>query len=93
MTTKKPSANDEDNVAEEIAAAVDETPTQFMAPEVDAQTENITEWDVPPTSAGTSGVKVQPEDEVPAAVRLVREGVDEADRERRMAAADPDFQP
>ena len=36
---------------------------------------------------------VKPEDEISAVERLVEEGMDEADRDRRIAAVDPDFEP
>lgn len=36
---------------------------------------------------------VKPEDKASAAEELVKEGMDEANRDRRIAAADPDFEP
>ena len=36
---------------------------------------------------------VKPEDETSIAEQLINEGTDEADRERRIAAEDPDFEP
>jgi hypothetical protein len=78
---------------EEIQAAADETPTDTTPPELDEQTKALTEWDEPAGSTGTSAPKVLPEDEGSALEQLVYEGVDEAERERRMAAADPDFEP
>ena len=86
--------NDEERTdPEEIEAASDETPTDFTAPELSPATKDLIEWDERPTVSGTTAPKVLPEDEVPAGERLVYEGTDEADRERRMAAADPDFEP
>jgi hypothetical protein len=78
---------------DEIQSASDDTPTDITAPELDAQTEKLTAWDEPSAASGTAAPKVLPEDEVSATEQLVYGGTDEADRERRMAAADPDFEP
>jgi hypothetical protein len=93
MTKKESSADDEGISPDEIETAADETPTEFVAPEVNAETEAVTEWDQPPAASGTAAPKVEPEDEVSIAEQLVNEGTDEADRDRRIAAADPDFEP
>jgi len=96
---RKPQSPDEDleQNAEEIAdAAADESPTDVTPPEVDARTEEITEWDDAPAAHGKAAPKVMPsddDDEDTIAAKLVYEGTDEADRERRIAAADPDFEP
>ena len=63
------------------------------APEVDQRTVELTAWDEPPGSSGTSAPKVHLEDEIPPGELLVEEGLEEADREQRIAAADPDFEP
>ena len=97
MTPKKQSPEEDlQQSAEEIADAADETPTDVTAPEVDARTEEITEWDDAPANHGAAAPKVAPggeEDEDSIAAKLVYEGTDEADREQRIAAADPDFEP
>lgn len=97
MSRKKLSINEEDEQesAEELAEATDETPTATTAPELNAKTEELTEWDDAPASHGTAAPKVVPEenDDDTIASKLVYEGTDEAERERRMAAADPDFEP
>lgn len=97
MKRKQESPDEElEQNAEEIAEAADETPTNVTAPEVDAQTEEITEWDDAPATHGKAAPKVLPEDDADEdsiASKLVYEGTDEADRERRIAAADPDFEP
>lgn len=98
MTRKKLSINEEDEQesAEELAdAAADESPTDVTAPELNAKTEELTEWDDAPESHGTAAPKVVPEenDDDTIASKLVYEGTDEAERERRIAAADPDFEP
>ena len=93
---KVPPPDEPETDAEEIADATDETPTDVTPPEVDARTEDITEWDDAPASHGTAAPKVQPDeedDETTIASKLVYEGTDEAERDRRMAAADPDFEP
>ena len=94
MSPQLPLPNEDDDIdPEEIAAAADETPTDLTPPELSAQTQNLTEWDAPPASSGIATPKVVPEDETSIAEQLVEEGTDEADRERRLAAADPDFEP
>ena len=97
MRRKKLSINEEDEqeAAEELAEATDETPTEVTAPELNAKTEELTSWDDVPESHGTAAPKVTPEDDDDdsIAAKLVYEGTDEAERERRMAAADPDFEP
>lgn len=94
MNLQTPVPNEDDDIdPEEIQAAADETPTDVTAPEVNEQTKELTEWDEPPAASGTAAPKVLPEDEVSIAEQLVYEGTDEADRERRIAAADPDFEP
>jgi len=98
MKAKKPSRDEDDEreeIAEETADAADETPTDVTAPEVNAQTKELTEWDDAPSAHGSAAPKVagEDDDEDSIAARLVYEGTDEADREQRMAAADPDFEP
>jgi len=96
---RKPQSPDEDleQNAEELAdAAADESLTDVTPPEVDARTEQITEWDDAPAAHGTAAPKGMPggdDDEDTVAAKLVYEGTDEAERERRIAAADPDFEP
>ena len=100
MSLQKPQPHqdaDDDNdeiVPEEIAAASDETPIEDLtAPELNAETEGLVEWDTPPEATGHATPKVALEDETSAAEQLVEEGTDEAERDRRIAAADPDFEP
>ena len=92
MTTRL-SNDDEGPDPEEIDAAADEAPTDFTAPELSSATKDLIEWDEPPTASGTAAPKVLPEDDVPVGEQLVYEGADEADRQRRIAAAHPDFEP
>lgn len=94
MNTQNPSPNDdEDFEPEELDEAADETPTDTTAPELDPRTKKLTEWDEPPSSRGGPVPKTEIDDEDTTAQRLVYEGTDEAERERRIAAADPDFEP
>lgn len=97
MKQKDPSPDeDREQSAEELADAADETPTDVTAPEVDDRTKDVTEWNDAPTDHGSAAPKVLPEDdedEDTIAAKLVYEGTDEAERERRIAAADPDFEP
>jgi hypothetical protein len=94
MTSNTPFPDDEEEaVAEELADAADETPTDLTAPELDPRTEDLTEWDDPPAAHGAAAPKVSPDDEDSIAAQLVYEGTDEAERELRIAAADPDFEP
>ncbi len=86
--------NDDDDISpEEMNDATDETPTDMTAPEVNPETKELVEWDEAPEVTGHAVSKVLPEDETSAAEQLVFEGTDEAERDRRMAAADPDFEP
>ena len=94
MNSQQPLPNeDEDIDPAEIEAATDETPTDVTPPELDSHTKNLTAWDEAPSASGTAAPRVLPEDETSIAEQLVYEGTDEADRDRRLAAADPDFEP
>ena len=92
-----PADNDDDFDPEEFDEAADETPTDTTAPELDPRTKKLTEWDEAPSSRGSAtprtGPDVEDGDEDTISARLVYEGTDEAERERRIAAADPDFEP
>lgn len=94
MSANIPAPDDDaQEIAEETEVAADETPTDVTAPELSDRTKNLTEWDDVPEAHGTAAPKVAPDDEDTIASQLVYEGTDEAERERRMAAADPDFEP
>ena len=94
MNSPQPRSNEDDEIdPAEIEAAADETPTDVTPPELNSQTENLTAWDEALGSAGTAAPRMVPEDETSIAEHLVYEGTDEADRDRRLAAADPDFEP
>lgn len=93
MNPPIPLRDDDIDPAEISAAAADETPADLTPPEIDARTRNLTAWDEPPATTGTAAPKVVPEDEAAVAEKLVYEGTDEAERDRRLAASDPDFEP
>jgi hypothetical protein len=85
--------DDADVDPEEIESAASERITPDTAPEVDRKTEDLKEWDEPPTATGVSAPKVPMEDETSVSEELIEEGMEEADREQRIASADPDFEP
>jgi hypothetical protein len=60
-------------------------PDSVQAPEVPDGMEELSAWDEPPTATGTRVHSVPPEDENQA-IGLVSEGIEEADRELRLAA-------
>lgn len=91
--TPPASEPNEDIDPEELVEAAQELPPEVIPPEVNPATAELTEWDTPPSSAGKAAPRVLPEDEVSAEETLIGHGLDEADREQRIAAADPDFQP
>jgi hypothetical protein len=94
MRPKPRQPNDDDYFApEDLDVAADETPTDVTAPELNPETKGLVEWDAPPDSTGHAAPKVLPEDETSVAEQLIYEGTDEADRDRRIAATDPDFEP
>ena len=99
MKPKPAEHNDDPDVdPEEIAEAVDErvpdaADADPLPPEVDEDTEEVTSWDEAPASTGMTAPKVLPDDETPIAEELVRDGLESADRDQRIAAADPDMEP
>lgn len=94
MDMSSPQSNEnEDLEPEGLIEAADDMPTDVTAPELSEETKELTEWNEPPTASGTEVPKVRPDDETSIAEQLVYEGTDEAERERRIAAADPDFEP
>jgi hypothetical protein len=90
---KRRPADDPDFDIREIEEAEYSTAADEAAPEVDPRTVNLTSWDDPPGSSGTSAPKTHLDDEIPPGEQLVEEGVDEADRDQRLAASDPDYEP
>jgi hypothetical protein len=79
---------------EEIQAAAQEItdPGVEPPPEVVPGTENLTKWDEAPGSKGGAAPRVVPEDENSVGEELVEDGVESADRDQRLAAADPDYE-
>ena len=90
---KRPLNDDPELDPREIEEAEYAAPGEDHPPEVDGQTIALTQWDEAPSSSGTTAPKVHLDDEIPPGEQLVEEGVNEADREQRLAAADPDFEP
>lgn len=90
-----PLSNDDDFDLDELDEAADETPTDTTAPEVDPRAKKLTEWDEAPSCRGSAAPRtgIEDGDEDTISARLVYEGTDEAERDRRIAAADPDFEP
>ena len=86
--------SDDDIDPDEIENASEQVSDEALGdPEVDADTANLTAWDEPVESAGGAVPKMGMEDEISPVEQLVEEGLDEADREQRIAAADPDYEP
>jgi len=85
--------DDPDFDPREIENAEFSEPNDEMAPEVDERTTELTAWDEPPGTTGMAAPKTPMEDEVSAGEQLVEEGLDEADRDQRLAASDPDYEP
>jgi hypothetical protein len=76
---------------EEIMQAAAEPVGQVdTPPEVVTGTEDLTEWDTPPGASGKTAPETELEDEVSPSERLVNDGLEQADRDLRIAAADPD---
>jgi hypothetical protein len=78
--------NDTDNLNETVlgSAAVGDPDT--VPPEVVKGTEALTEWDEPADAAGTWTPREGLDDGMLDAARLYEAGIEEADRERRLAA-------
>jgi hypothetical protein len=85
--------DDDDSDPRDLENAADKEPTKITAPELSEQTKDLVAWDEPPDATGHEVPAVKPEDETSIAEQLINEGTDEADRDRRIAAADPDFEP
>jgi hypothetical protein len=91
MKKRRKLADADETDPQMIEDAVNETPASDIPPEVDETTAELTSWDEAP--AVPAAPTIEPEDEVTVAELLVEEGMEEADRDRRIAAADPDFEP
>jgi len=89
---KQPAVDHPDVDPEEMIEASDERNSGTTPAEVPAGLESAVEWDTPVTASGSAAPKVPMEDEDNIAEQLILEGVDEAEREQRMAAADPDLE-
>jgi hypothetical protein len=85
--------DDDEFDAEEIDAAAEERITPDVAPEENSKTKDLTEWDQPASPSAGAVPRTPLEDETSISEQLIEEGIDEADREQRLASADPDFEP
>ncbi len=74
--------------AADLIRARDEinSPVTPDAPEVDATTARLQEWDESPESSGHMVPRIPPEDEVSATELLIEEGLEEADHDQRLSA-------
>ena len=78
---------------EEAAAEVTDIGVD-PAPEIAPATENLTTWDEPPGSTGKATPKYPlDQEENQVGEDLVQGGVESADRDSRLAASDPDYEP
>jgi hypothetical protein len=93
MIAKKATPDDEGSGPHSLEDVIDEAPIESDVPEVSEQTKKLIAWDEPPDAAGHEVPPVEPEDETSVVEELVEQGMDEADRDRRIAAADPDLEP
>lgn len=81
-------AEDPEIDPQEMIEASDERTSPDVPPEVPAGLEAMVEWDTPTTSSGSAAPKVGVDDEATVGEQLVMEGIDEAEREQRVAAAE-----
>ena len=88
MNDEIPDEDDEVETDDDIAEGEEETAEATDAPETSEETENLVKWDEPPGSTGRRAPEIIPEDEVSPGEASVREGMEEADREQRIAADD-----
>jgi hypothetical protein len=86
-------SHDPERDPEELQDAAEETRGASLPAELSSETTELVEWDQPPDASGVAAPKATPEDESSAGEILVNEGLEEADRDQRIASADPDFQP
>ena len=78
---------DIDEAAQEIT-----DPGIDPAPELPIGAENLTTWDESPATRGGATQKFNLSDENGVGQALVEDGVESADRDQRLAAADPDYE-
>jgi hypothetical protein len=96
MKAKEPNTDETDFDPEEVQAAAEEVTDLGVEPppEQVPGTENVTTWDEAPASSGHATPKYPiDEEENQVGEELVQGGVESADRDQRLAAADPDYEP
>lgn len=89
MNANDPSL-DETFDPDELDQAVNDRAPGISSPELDERTEFVTTWDEPPASHGSQAPRNRLDDEQDVGGQLVDEGLDTADTEQRVAAADRD---
>jgi hypothetical protein len=96
MKAKEPNTDEMDFDPEEVATAASEITDLGVEPppETVPGTENVTTWDEAPDSSGHVTPKYSlDKEENQIGQDLVEGGVESADRDQRLAAADPDYEP
>jgi hypothetical protein len=96
MKPKEPNTDNPDFDPAEVQAAASEITDLGVEPppEEVPGTENVTKWDEAPGSSGHVTPKYPLEsEENQVGEELVQGGVESADRDQRLAAADPDYEP
>lgn len=96
MSPKEPNNDtDADFDPAEIDAAAQEMvdPGVDPAPEESPQLVGVTTWDQAPATSGRATPKFPLDPEQTVAEELVQDGLESADRDQRLAAADPDYEP
>jgi len=82
---REPNDKDRFTAREELLGAGQEPlPPEAAEPAV----ENLTSWDEPPEASGSRAPQVLPEDDANIPKRLVEEGLEEADHDQRVTAAE-----
>lgn len=96
MKANKQTNDDPDVDPKDIQAAAEEMtdPGVDPAPEESPELARVTQWDEAPSTTGTATPKYGGDmDENQVGEELVQDGVESADRDSRLAATDPDFEP
>ena len=89
---KKIPNDDDDSDRRDLEIAADEEPDENRElPSCRSKRKSWSGWDEPPEATGHEATTVHRKDETSIAEELINEGTDEADRERRIAAEDPDL--
>lgn len=96
MKAKKLQNDDPDVDPRDIEAAAEDItdPGVDPAPEEAPELARVTQWDEAPATTGSATPKYSGDmDENQLGEELVQDGVESADRDSRLAAVDPDYEP